>query len=286
VLLASYGRSKWEKLDSRLNFPNIQINERPLVLLGRLNTLKPQSLEELYTAILLQVLPDRYRKHFSRCQFKTAEELAAGLWEMRGGNPAVVVAVGHSASPGQQQSPHRQQQQHHCGNGDGINRHGQTINGSRGGYGGGSGRRDRSPTPVGALQNDGAPAPMVAAAGAASTTALTWEQGSVSQLWLLRHQIQAAMPLLSGKRGSRRRQLVSSPSAAAAVEGSNRLHPTTKLPIPALNTIHTFSAQSKLCCVRDRLSGKDFLVDTGATLFLLLHQSAAVATGPKLQSNH
>jgi hypothetical protein len=72
-------------------------------------------------------------------------------------------------------------------------------------------------------------------------------------------QMQAAMPLRSGKRGSRRRQLVSSPSAAVAVEGRPCLHPTTKLPIPAVNTIHAFSGQSKLCFVRDRLSGKDFL---------------------------
>jgi hypothetical protein len=65
-------------------------------VLARLNTLKPASLEELYIAIYLRVLPDGYREHFSRCQFKTAEELAAvadGLWEMRGGNPAVVAAL-------------------------------------------------------------------------------------------------------------------------------------------------------------------------------------------------
>jgi hypothetical protein len=48
-----------------------------------------------------------------------------------------------------------------------------------------------------------------------------------------------------------------------------------------VNTIHTFSAQSKLCFVRDRLSGK---VDTGTTLSLLPHKSAAAATGSKLQS--
>jgi hypothetical protein len=72
--------------------------------------------------------------------------------------------------------------------------------------------------------------------------------------------------------------------AAVAVEGRPRLHPTTKLPIPAVNTIHKFSARSKLCFVRDRLSGKDFLVDTGATLSLLPHQSTAAVTGPKLQS--
>jgi hypothetical protein len=54
-------------------------------------------------ATYLRVLPDGYCEHFSRCQFKTAEELAAvvdGLWEMRGSNLAVVAAVGRSASPG------------------------------------------------------------------------------------------------------------------------------------------------------------------------------------------
>jgi hypothetical protein len=78
-------------------------NERPSVVLARLNTLEPQSLEELYMAIYLRVLPDGYHEHFLWCQFKSAEELAAvadSLWEMRGCNPAVVAAVGHSASPG------------------------------------------------------------------------------------------------------------------------------------------------------------------------------------------
>jgi hypothetical protein len=111
----------------------------------------------------LCVLPDGYRKHFSRCQFKTAEELAAvadGLWEMRGGNPAVVAAVGCSASPGRQQLPFQsQQQQHRGGDSGGGNRRGGGCRnrgqGSRGGYRGSSGRRDRSPTPGGALQSDG-----------------------------------------------------------------------------------------------------------------------------------
>jgi hypothetical protein len=68
------------------------------------------------------------------------------------------------------------------------------------------------------------------------------------------------------------------------VEGCPRLHPKTKLPIPAVNTVHTFSAKSKPYFVKDRLSGKDFLVDSSATLFLLPHQSASLVTGPKLQS--
>jgi hypothetical protein len=127
-LLAAYSRSKWEKLDSLLSFPKMGANERPSVVLARLNTLKPASLEELYMAIYLRVLTDGYREHFSRCQFKTAEDLAAGadgLWEMSGGNPAVVVAVGCSASPGRQQSPLRNQQQQHCGgDGGGGNRRG------------------------------------------------------------------------------------------------------------------------------------------------------------------
>jgi hypothetical protein len=120
-LLAAYGRSKWEKLDSLLNFPKMGVNERPSVVLAHLNTLKPASLEELYMAIYLRVLPDGYREHFSRCQFKTAEELVAvadGLWEMRGSNPAVVAAVASSASPGRQQSPFRNQQ-HRGGDGGG-----------------------------------------------------------------------------------------------------------------------------------------------------------------------
>jgi hypothetical protein len=156
-LLAAYGHSKWEKLDSLLAFPKMGAHERPSVVLARLNTLKPATLEELYIAIYLRVLPDGYREHFSRCQFKTAEELAAvadGLWEMRGGNPAVVAAVARSASPGRHQSPLRQQQQQHRGGdvGIGYRRGGgrrNCGNGSQGGFGGGSGRRDRSPTPGG-----------------------------------------------------------------------------------------------------------------------------------------
>jgi hypothetical protein len=150
-LLAAYGRSKWEKLDSLLNFPKMGVNEQPSVVLARLNTLKPQPLEEIYMAIYLRVLLEGYHEHFSGCQFKTAEELAAvadGLWEMRGGNTAVVAAVGCSASPGRQQLPHQQQQQHR-------GRHNRNNNCSRGGYRGGSGRRDRSPTPGGALRLDG-----------------------------------------------------------------------------------------------------------------------------------
>jgi hypothetical protein len=62
-LLAAYGCSKWEKLDSLLNFPKMGIIERPSLVLARLNTLKPQSLEELYMAVYLWVLPDRCREH-------------------------------------------------------------------------------------------------------------------------------------------------------------------------------------------------------------------------------
>jgi hypothetical protein len=40
-LLAAYSHSKWEKLDSLLNFPNMWANEQPSVVLARLNTLKP-----------------------------------------------------------------------------------------------------------------------------------------------------------------------------------------------------------------------------------------------------
>jgi hypothetical protein len=133
-----------------------------------------------------------------------------------------------------------------------------------------------------------APAPLMVAAavGARSTTAPMREQASVSTTTPTagRPTDASRHASLLREKGIRRQQLASSPSAAAAVEGRPSLDPTTKLPIPAVNTIHTFSAQSKLCFVRDRLSGKDFLVDTGATLSLLPHQSAAAATGPKLQS--
>jgi hypothetical protein len=72
-LLAAYGRSNWEKLDSLLNFPKIGVNERPSVVLACM-------------AIYIWVLPDGYRGHFLQRQFKTAKELVAvadGLWEMR-----------------------------------------------------------------------------------------------------------------------------------------------------------------------------------------------------------
>jgi hypothetical protein len=74
------------------------------VVLGRLNSLKPATLEELYTAIFLRLLPDSYREHFAHCELKTAEELAAkadGLWEMRGGNAATVAAALPSGLPSQ-----------------------------------------------------------------------------------------------------------------------------------------------------------------------------------------
>jgi hypothetical protein len=44
-LIAAYGRSKWEKLDSLLNFPKMGANEQSSVVLMSLDTLKPQSLE-------------------------------------------------------------------------------------------------------------------------------------------------------------------------------------------------------------------------------------------------
>jgi hypothetical protein len=77
------------------------------VVLSSLNTLKPATLEELFMAIFLQVLLDRNREHFARCNLQNAEELANAansLWEMCGGNVATVTAVGPSASPGRGQS--------------------------------------------------------------------------------------------------------------------------------------------------------------------------------------
>jgi hypothetical protein len=45
-----------------------------------------------------------------------------------------------------------------------------------------------------------------------------------------------------------------------------------------------FSGNAKLCFIRDEKSGKDFWVNSGATLSLILFQSAAAATGPQLQA--
>jgi hypothetical protein len=87
-VLAAHGRSRWKKLDSLLSFPKMGANERPSVVLSWLNSLKPATLEELYMAIFLHVLPDSYREHFAHCKLRTGEELAAkadSLWEMRGG---------------------------------------------------------------------------------------------------------------------------------------------------------------------------------------------------------
>jgi predicted aspartyl protease len=54
--------------------------------------------------------------------------------------------------------------------------------------------------------------------------------------------------------------------------------------LPQVTTIHTFSGNAKLCFIPDEKSGKDFLVDTGATLSLIHFHSAAAATGPQLQA--
>jgi hypothetical protein len=62
--------------------------------------------------------------------------------------------------------------------------------------------------------------------------------------------MQAAMPLRSGKRGSRRRQQLSSQPAAVAVEGRPRLHPTTKLPIPVVNTMEFNGWERQLAFLR------------------------------------
>jgi hypothetical protein len=84
--MAAHGRSRWEKLDSLLSFPKMGASERSSVVLSRLNSLKPATLEELYMAIFLRVLPASYREHFAHTELRTAEEMAAkaeGLWEMR-----------------------------------------------------------------------------------------------------------------------------------------------------------------------------------------------------------
>jgi hypothetical protein len=69
-------------------------------------------------------------------------------------------------------------------------------------------------------------------------------------------------------------------SAATAADGHPRLHPTTKLVLPQVTTISTFSGRAKLCFIRDEKSGQDFLVDTGVAISLLPFQSATAATAP------
>jgi hypothetical protein len=110
-------------------------NEPPSVVLSRLNGLKPATLEELYMAIFLRLLPDSFREHFAPCELGTAEELVAkadGLWEMRGGNAATLAAVSRSASPCRQ-SPGRCQQDGGGGGGGRPNNNRGRGNGDRGG---------------------------------------------------------------------------------------------------------------------------------------------------------
>jgi hypothetical protein len=87
--------------------------------------------------------------------------------------------------------------------------------------------------------------------------------------------MQAAKPLRSGKQGGRRQQLSPLQLAATASDGRPRLHPTTKLALTQVTIIHTFSGCAKLCFIRDKMSGKDFLVDSGAAISLLPLKSAA-----------
>jgi hypothetical protein len=47
------------------------------VVLSCLNSLKLATLEELYMAIFLRILPDSYREHFAQHKLQAAEELAA-----------------------------------------------------------------------------------------------------------------------------------------------------------------------------------------------------------------
>jgi hypothetical protein len=108
-------------------------------------------------AIFLCVLPDSYREHFAHTEIRTSEEMAPkadGLWEMRGGAAATVAAITRPASP-RRPSPGRSQQD--GGGGDHRNNNRGRGGGrgrGNGGRGGGQ-RRDRSPTPGGALQCDG-----------------------------------------------------------------------------------------------------------------------------------
>jgi hypothetical protein len=76
-VLTAHGRLRWEKLDSLLSFPKMGVNERPSVVLFRLNSLKPATLEELYMAIILRLLPDSYREQFAQCELGTATTIEA-----------------------------------------------------------------------------------------------------------------------------------------------------------------------------------------------------------------
>jgi hypothetical protein len=135
-------------------------NEWSTVVLSRLNSLKQATLEELYMAIFLRLLPDSYREHFAHCKLAMAEELAAkadGLWEMKGGNAATVAAVSRPASP-RRQSQGRWQKDGGGSGGGGRQNNNRGRGGSRGHGNGGRGGgqcRDWSPTPWGALQQDG-----------------------------------------------------------------------------------------------------------------------------------
>jgi hypothetical protein len=152
-VLAAHARSRWEKLDSLLSFPKMGANERPSVVLSRLKSLKLATLEELYMAIFLRLLPNTYREHFAHCELATAEELAAkagGLWEMRGDN-----AVSCPASPRRQSLGCWQQDGGGCGSGGRHNNNRGRGGGQGNGGRGGGQRQDWSPTPGGALQQDG-----------------------------------------------------------------------------------------------------------------------------------
>jgi hypothetical protein len=233
-VLATHGRSRWEKLDSLLSFPKMGANKR--LVLSRLNSLKPATLEELYMAIFLRVLPDSYREHFAHTELRTAEEIAAkadGLWEMRGCAAAMVAAILRPASL-RRPSPGRGQQD---GGGGGGDRH----NNNRGR--GHQATRCKPPC--------------------------LFTQGNRGGCW------QQLSPLQSAATAA---------MAATAADGRPRLHPTTNLALLRVTTIHMFSGRAKLCFIRDEMSGKDFLVDTGAAISLLPFQSAAAATGPQLQA--
>jgi hypothetical protein len=128
-----------------------------------------------------RVLPNRYCEHFSRCQFKSAEELADladGLWEKRGSNLAIWATL---PSPGQHQLLARHQQQQQGGNGGGGNCRGHNT-ALEGATVAALAAATVPPLQGGSYGTMAALAPMVAAAAAvaASMMTATWEQGSVS----------------------------------------------------------------------------------------------------------
>jgi predicted aspartyl protease len=121
-------------------------------------------------------------------------------------------------------------------------------------------------------------APMVAVAVvAASTMAAMWGQASVSTTT----PTATLLPDASHRASSLRETGRSAAATESVVNGGcGRRGPSPTASYNEVAYSHFF-CPVKLCFVSDRLSGKDFLVDTGAALSLLPHQSDTAATEPK-----